>query len=281
MTIKPESIFENILFTTVRIEATLPNDSISIGTGFIFNYVKNDKQYLFVVTNKHVIKDSIKGKLTFNQSDGERPILGKVFTIEYPNFEKQWIGHSRHDIDVAIMPFAPVLNELSQRGVQIFFRSITPDLIPSDKQLREDIDAVEDIVFVGYPNDIYDRRNLLPVVRKGITATPISVDFEGKPTFLIDASIFPGSSGSPVFLCNIGSYSPKGKSLVAGSRIFFLGVVASVFIRKDLNTIELIDIPTGKIPIVATTQMVDLGIVYKSIVIKELIEEFLKTRGEI
>lgn len=281
MTIKPESIFENILFTTVRIEATLPNNSISMGTGFIFNYVKNNKQYLFVVTNKHVIKDSIEGRLTFNQSDGEKPILGKVFTIEYPNFEKQWIGHPQQDIDVAIMPFAPVLNELSNRGVQIFFKSLTPDLIPSDKLLREEIDAVEDIVFVGYPSDIYDRRNLLPVVRKGITATPISVDFEGKPAFLIDASIFPGSSGSPVFLCNIGSYSPKGKGLVVGSRIFFLGVVASVFIRKDLNTIELIHIPTGKIPVVATTQMVDLGIVYKAIVIKELIEEFLKTRGEI
>jgi len=281
MTIKPESIFENILFTTVRIEATLPNSSISMGTGFIFNYVKNNKQYLFVVTNKHVIKDSIEGRLTFNQSDGEKPILGKVFTIEYPNFEKQWIGHPQQDIDVAIMPFAPVLNELSNRGVQIFFKSLTPDLIPSDKLLREEIDAVEDIVFVGYPSDIYDRRNLLPVVRKGITATPISVDFEGKPAFLIDASIFPGSSGSPVFLCNIGSYSPKGKGLVVGSRIFFLGVVASVFIRKDLNTIELIHIPTGKIPVVATTQMVDLGIVYKAIVIKELIEEFLKTRGEI
>lgn len=281
MTIKPESIFENILFTTVRIEATLPNNSISTGTGFIFNYVKNGKQYLFVVTNKHIIKDTIEGKLSFNQSDGEKPIFGKVFTIGYPNFEKQWIGHPQQDIDVAIMPFAPVLNELSNRGVQIFFKSITPDIIPSDKLLREEIDAVEDIVFVGYPSDIYDRRNLLPVVRRGITATPISVDFEGKPTFLIDASIFPGSSGSPVFLCNIGSYSPKGKGLVVGSRVFFLGVVASVFIRKDLNTIELIDIPTGKIPVVATTQMVDLGIVYKSIVIKELIEEFLKTRGEI
>lgn len=279
--IKPESIFENILFTTVRIEASLPNNSTSTGTGFVFNYVKNDKQYLFVVTNKHVIKNSIKGKLTFNQSNGEKPILGKVFTIDYSNFESQWIGHSQDDIDVAIMPFAHVLNELSNRGVQIFFRSVTPDLIPSDKLLREDIDAVEDIVFVGYPSDIYDRKNLLPVVRRGITATPISIDFERKPTFLIDASIFPGSSGSPVFLCNIGSYSPKGKGLVVGSRIFFLGIVASVFIRKDLNTIELIDIPTGKIPVVATTQMVDLGIVYKSIVIKELIEEFLKTRGEI
>ena len=281
MTIMPESIFENILFTTVRIEATLSDNSISIGTGFVFNYVKNDKPYLFLVTNKHVIKDSIKGKLTFNQSEDGRPVLGKVYTVEYSNFEKQWIGHPQQNIDVAIMPFAPTLNELSNRGIQIFLRFITPDLIPSDKLLKEEIDAVEDIIFVGYPENIYDDKNLLPVVRKGITATPVSVNFRGEPVFLIDASIFPGSSGSPVFLCNIGSYSPKGKGLTVGSRVFFLGIVASVFIRKDLNNIELIDIPTGKISVVTTTQMVDLGIVYKSIVIKELIEEFLKDQGGI
>lgn len=279
--IEAKSLFENLLFTTVRIEATLPNKSVSIGTGFIFDYMKDDKHYMFIVTNKHIVNETTEGILTFNLSDGEKPILGKIFSITVPNFGGRWIGHNQEDIDVAVMPFASVLNELSKESVKIFFRSITPNLIPEDKVLKEDIDAIEDVLFVGYPSNIYDTKNLLPVVRKGITATPISVDFEGKPAFLIDASIFPGSSGSPVFLCNVGSYSPKGKGLVVGSRIFFLGVVASVFVRRDLNTIELIDIPTGKIPAIATTQMVDLGIVYKSIVISELIEEFLKNKGEI
>lgn len=279
--IKPESIFEDILFTTVRIEATSDNNSISTGTGFIFDYTINEKHYMFIVTNKHVIAGSIKGNFSFNLSDGERPILGNVFNINYTDFEKQWIKHSQEDIDVAIMPFGPVLNKLSENGTELFIRSINQDIIPSDNIIEEDIDAVEDVVFVGYPNDIYDRKNLLPVVRKGITATPFSVDFNGKPAFLIDASIFPGSSGSPVFLCNIGSYSKKGKGLVAGNRIFFLGIVASVFIRKDINNIEVIDIPTGKTPIVATTQMIDLGIVYKSNTIKDIIEEFLKSNGEL
>jgi hypothetical protein len=281
MTIKPESIFENILFTTVRIEATLPDNSISTGTGSIFSYQKGDNHYPFVVTNKHVIEGSAKGKLFFIKSDGEKPILGKDLTVQFPDFENLWIGHPQKDIDVAIMPFGPVLNELDKRGDQIFFRSITQDLIPSDEVVREEIDAVEEVVFVGYPIDIYDTKNLLPVVRRGITATPISINFEGEPAFLIDASVFPGSSGSPVFLCNIGSYSPKGKGLVVASRIFFLGIVASVFVRKDLNTIELIDIPTRKVPVVVTTEVVDLEKVYKSVLIRELIEQFLKEQGEI
>jgi len=281
MTFEPKSVFEVLLFTTVRIESTLSDNSIGTGTGFLFNYVNNDNSYLFIVTNKHVIKDAVKGKLIFNTSDGKKPILGSFYTIKYENFEAQWIGHSNEEIDVAIMPFAPVVNDLVKKNVNIFFRCITPDLIPSDNIINKDIDAVEDIIFIGYPSDIYDKKNLLPVVRKGITATPISVDFEGKPTFLIDASIFPGSSGSPVFLCNIGSYSPKGKGLIASSRVFFLGIVAEVFVRKDQNTIEIIEIPTLRTPIVETTQMIDLGLVFKSVVIKELIEDYLKEKGEI
>jgi hypothetical protein len=36
--------------------------------------------------------------------------------------------------------------------------------------------------------------------RRGMTATPPQLDYCGRPTFLIDASVFGGSSGSPVFL---------------------------------------------------------------------------------
>jgi len=55
----------------------------------------------------------------------------------------------------------------------------------------------------------------------------------------------------------------------------------SILSRKATQPFWLIDIPTGKISVVTTTQMVDLGIVYKSVVIKELIEEFLKDQGGI
>jgi len=172
-----ESPYEILLFTTVRIEATLPNGSISQGTGFLFSYVKDKRNYIFLVTNKHIIKDTIVGTLSFNRAESAKPLLGNIFTIDIGNFEKQWVGHPNDEIDVAIMPFAPILNGLDERGVRIYFRSITQSFVPSDESLKESIDAIEDIIFIGYPNNIYDKNNLLPVVRKGITATPISVDF--------------------------------------------------------------------------------------------------------
>ena len=49
-------------------------------------------------------------------------------------------------------------------------------------------------------------------------------DWNGKKEFLIDAACFPGSSGSPVLLFEIGNYQTRN-ALVMGSRIKLLGVL--------------------------------------------------------
>ena len=40
--------------------------------------------------------------------------------------------------------------------------------------------------------------NLFPIVKSGIIASRWKTGFKGKPYFLIDAKLFPGSSGSVV-----------------------------------------------------------------------------------
>lgn len=273
-----DSTFEQLLYTTVRIEAKNKDGVPSVGTGFIFGYSKDNMTYYFLVTNRHVIENSTEGLLRLHYGDGKNPVLGKFKDVRISNFEGQWIKHPKEDIDIAIMPFLPVWEGILKEGEQIFFKCIGLNQIPSDEIIKNEIDAVEDIVFIGYPNDVYDKKNFLPVVRKGITATPISVDFEGRPVFLIDASVFGGSSGSPVFICNVGSYSQKGKGLIAGTRLFFVGIVADVYYREDFNKIEVIEIPTKKIPMSKTRQMVDIGVVYKSSVIVQFIEDFLNIK---
>ncbi|MEW6007825.1 MAG: hypothetical protein AB1595_06755 [bacterium] len=112
---------------------------------------------------------------------------------------------------------------------------------------------------------------------KGITATPLQIDYQGKPSFLVDASVFPGSSGNPVFICNSGIYSDKrGNTVVGSSRVFFLGIIAEVIIREDRGKIEFVSISTIQLPIVKTQQMIDLGIVYKSSAVLETVLDFLK-----
>ncbi len=275
-----KSLFEQLLFTTVRIKTTIPKGN-STGTGFIFNYVHNGKSFPFLVSNKHVVENSIEGWIEFNLAKDNQPDLGNIHTIHYNNFRNQWFFHPNPEVDVAISPLGPIVNQLAKNNIAIFYRSISNDIVPTEEVLKE-IDAVEDVIIVGYPNGLYDTKHLLPIVRKGITATPANIDFDNQPKFLIDASIFPGSSGSPVFICNVGSFTKKGENtLYAGNRIIFLGIVASVYVRTDMNQLEIIQIPTKDIPVVKSSQMIDLGIVYKASCITEVIEIFLKQAHEI
>jgi hypothetical protein len=147
-----------------------------------------------------------------------------------------WTGHPNDDADIACMPLAQALINANDPGRRIFYRPIGCELCPSDEIVAE-LDVIEDIEFVGYPNALYDSVNLTPIVRRGITATPIELDYCGLPMFLIDASVFPGSSGSPVFIVQRNGYTDGGQIMVGGLRAYFVGIVASTHIQQDAGRI--------------------------------------------
>jgi len=43
---------------------------------------------------------------------------------------------------------------------------------------------------IGYPSGLWDTKNNLPIVRKGITATTPYFDYNGKREFLVDIAAF-------------------------------------------------------------------------------------------
>jgi hypothetical protein len=264
---------QQLFFTTVRIEASSKDkQGTSTGTAFIFSYPYQDGNALFLVTNKHVVADSDTTKFFFTESDGERPLIGQRFDIELQ--DQAWFGHPAPNIDITITPLIPIIIEVEKTGKHVFFKAIPHSLIPTSSQLNE-LDALEQVTFVGYPNGIFDMKNLLPILRRGTTASPLQIDYEGEPVFLVDASVFPGSSGSPVFICDNGGYTSKG-NFVVGSRLLFLGVIASVLIREEHGQIGFVPIPTTELmPIFKTYQMIDLGVVYKASTVIETIEAFL------
>jgi hypothetical protein len=274
---KPQTVIEQLLFSTVRIEVDKAT-STEAGTSFIFSYEHDSKQYLFLVTTKHIVNGAKIGRFFFTLSDGQNPRIGERLDIQVQDFQNAWVGHPNPSIDIAAMPLVPVLARIQQQGKQPFFRSIPHTLVPSDEQLA-DLDALEEVVFVGYPSGMFDAKNLMPILRRGTTATPPQLDYEGKKVFLVDASVFPGSSGSPVLICNQGAYSTR-QGIVIGTRVLFLGVIAQVVIREEEGRIIIVAAPSSLTPIVRTQQMIDLGIVYKSSTVIETILEALRQRGE-
>ena len=69
---------------------------------------------------------------------------------------------------------------------------------------------------LGYPYGFYDQKHFLPVWKTGHVASEPSVDFEGRPVFLVDVSAFPGMSGSPVLAVANGLYETEDGSMRSG-----------------------------------------------------------------
>lgn len=270
-----ESIAEQLFFTTVRVDTISQSGGAGSGTAFFFSYKRGESNYPFVVTNKHVVMGMREGALSFLQRKDQVPHLGQGFRLAISDWQQAWFGHPSSEVDIAICPFAPLEAHVkTQYGVDLFYRHVSADMIPSAEQAAK-LDALEQVTFIGYPNGVWDSKNLLPVARRGMTASPISVDFENTPRFLIDASVFGGSSGSPVFLLDQGMYTDKTGGTMIGSRLLFVGVVAAVFFRTQLNQIVAVPIPTQIQPMAQQQEMIDLGIVFKARTVLETIEAFL------
>ena len=63
-----------------------------------------------------------------------------------------------------------------------------------------ELNVAENVLFVGYPDNRYDAKNDLPLVRQGLIASHPKYDYNGDPVFIIDVQVFLGSSGSPVYI---------------------------------------------------------------------------------
>ncbi len=271
------SILEQLFFTTVKIDTRDQNGKVTgHGTGFIFGHTVNGKNYPFIVTNKHVVSDAAGGAITFHRGKDKKISLGDGYCLNFEKWRDNWTGHPDPDVDIIVCPFEPYRKYAQQNGVELFYRSVSTEIIPSPEEI-ENLDAIEPVTFIGYPDGIWDKKNLLPIARRGTTASPIEVDFNGAPQFIIDASVFGGSSGSPVFVYHEGSFGVKTGNVQFGARLFFVGVIASVFYKTEVNEIIECPIPTQlTISVSRNREMIDLGVVFKARTVVETIEENLR-----
>ncbi len=230
-----------------------------------------------LVTNRHVVEGFEKVLVRFiAANDDGTPRLGESVSFRIDDLKDARHFHPNQDVDIAVVPLAPILRLIDGQGKRVFYRMVDQSILPSDEDLK-DLSAIEEVVFIGYPKGIFDKKNLLPVARRGITATPMHVDYNGLPTFLIDASVFPGSSGSPVFIAHEGAIR-KGKAITIGARAYFLGVVASAHYSVERGHIIIESTPTGQTAVPLTQQLLNLGIVFKASTVLETIEDFVRHR---
>jgi hypothetical protein len=216
---------EHLLHCTVRIETLDADGHQSSGTGFFFRFPAAGNRIVpVIVTNKHVVRGQVRGFFHLTLAKDGTPDYGRHQRVGVDNFAAKWVEHPDPNVDLAVCPIGPLFNQLARAGKRPFYVGIDKDVIPTADVLA-DLDAVEEIMMVGYPNGLWDCKNNLPIVRQGITGTPAFIDYNDRPEFLIDAACFPGSSGSPVFIVNQGIVRRKSGTNIGSSRILFLGVL--------------------------------------------------------
>jgi hypothetical protein len=167
-----------------------------------------------------------------------------------------------------MLTIGSLLDEADARNELFFYVPLDKSLLPTDHDLWNLVGA-EQIVMVGYPNGIWDEVNNFPVFRRGIMASHPALDWNGKPEFLIDAACFPGSSGSPVLLLDLGAFYSKQGMNVASSRIKLMGILYAGPQLTVTGEIEIVTVPTKLRPVAVSEIPINLGIVIKAFKIQE------------
>lgn len=266
-------ISDQLRYMTVRI-LTSKNQTTNwtgSGTGFLYYFAKDDETAPLLVTNKHVLDGAVVIGLNFHvtEDNNETPLPGSGRLISFLSNQVPIIRHPDPAVDLAAIAIAPIHEHIiSKEGWHPFIKCLDKTHLPSEAMVN-DFSALEEVIMVGYPTGIVDAANNFPVVRRGITSTPYAENYQGKREFLADIPVYGGSSGSPVFVMNEGSWStPNG--LAMGTRFALIGVLYAGHTETMNGQIVAQPVPTNLAPVAKVTHIINLGLCIKSALIEDL-----------
>jgi hypothetical protein len=265
--IDPKSFYEQILFVTLKIELLDANDALKgIGTGFLLKVdLPQDatKSLLLLVSNRHILCTNDNFQIVFHKrkADTNAPDLGQTLGYIAKDYKNALYSHPNPRIDLACINISDLVSAL---GSQIYFKFLDKSIFANFTE--PELDVGSRIIFIGYPDNRYDQKHNLPILRSGVTASHPKMDFNGEEQFLIDAQVFPGSSGSPVFLNLKEAQYNAGQVIIGGTTHLFVGIISATMIRNNVVS----PLPTVQAGI--AQEVIGLGLVFKASALTSLID---------
>ena len=208
------------LNTVVAIGRRLDDGSkVWVGSGFMLLHayrpdLQGESRYrAFIVTNKHVIAALDKILVRFSPGTyGQGSGAAEVLEVSLKSQGKRvWTAHPDDSVDLALIPFYPIV--AAQRVGH--FNMVIDDTAPDQRMLGDHFVVTrkisesgtaegDDVHVLGFPigvlsDQLFGPERSYPVARRGSIAWIRPALDKVNTEFLIDAFIFPGNSGGPVF----------------------------------------------------------------------------------
>ena len=276
-----EDISKELVYSTVKLSC-FNNKTISNGTAFFMTHEFENTNITALITNKHVVCEDEEKKILYKNAQfvmscSENGLVkdDKKVEIFVNDLDKRVVFHDDSNVDLCFIFVNDKIKESNDLGSKIYYRSLNTNLIISDENATT-LRQIEDVIMIGYPIGLIDEYNNKPIVRKGITATSYKLDYNGKKEFLIDIACYQGSSGSPVFIRQVGlgkEQTDKGLTIGLTTSYTLLGVLYAGPYKVIEGEISVSEIPCKMIPISKIKVMVNLGCVIKPSRIIELFEK--------
>jgi hypothetical protein len=142
--------------------------------------------------------------------------------------------HPDSNVDVAAVEVLDLFRDRIAAGSHQYqnFYAVSAEQLPGNNHIN--VEATDDAIVIGYPRGFYDEHNVFPLVKAGVIASRWGAQFNGQPYFLIDAKLFPGSSGSVVISRPRDMAFEDGRILYAQEKQFaFLGIFSGEPFLQD------------------------------------------------
>lgn len=223
-------------------------------TGFLLKIEDN----YHLATAKHVVLNPETDDLIdddmlciFNSFRGDKTTRAIAHIKEA--FQADWIFHEDTQVDIAIIPFGLELNNDDVK------------FIPNSMFERiERLFELYDVFYMSFQPGIDVTEKVTPVVRRGVVSL-INAD----RSFYIDGAVFPGNSGSPVFLKPSPIRFDQDKISLGGDKLGgkFVGIVGEYVPYREVA----VSSQTGR-PRVVFEENTGLSRVWSVSLIQEIIE---------
>jgi Trypsin-like peptidase domain len=233
------AVLTELFLNAFRLHAEV--NGVGLGTAFFIEYLiesgsSSPNTIIFGVTAKHVIDQQKSVSFELNRrSESELPLFGdsKWLTVTKEKFIEHPDG-----FDLAVFACGEPINELIQSGFHPFLKVWYADgLGIAYERDFETLEIGRTVYCAGFPDGKGDNKLKVPLVRTGTIAFPPYLPFSfgqdsnevKNESLVLDLWAYPGSSGSPLVVTQLGGSSIMGQNDQTATLI---GIVTEVILDR-------------------------------------------------